>query len=181
MRPKLKTQSLISNSVGAKFSHWHLGINYFWLQLGYLSEMSRCHLRITSFWRQLGSSLGLKIPGDSFSGITLCFIWHLGTNSFWRQLGSLLEFIAGTSELIPFGSNSDLSWDWGFLEIPYRGFLFASPVGVYYAYPFVGNYTFPRWGFTKLLLSWGTTSITKSTRFPTFPSTQFPTMYTYQT
>ena len=43
------------------------------------------------FWRQLGSPLGMKIPGDSFSGIPLRFRWRLGINSFWRQLGYLLE------------------------------------------------------------------------------------------
>ena len=45
----------------------------------------------TSFWRQLGSPLGMKIPGDSLSGIHPCFFWRLGINSFWRQLGSSLE------------------------------------------------------------------------------------------
>ena len=66
-RPKFKTQILISNFVGAKFSCWHLGK--------------------TSFWRQLRSYLGLEITGDSS-----------------------------------------------------KGFLFVSPIGVYYASPFVGNY-----------------------------------------
>ena len=44
-----------------------------------------------SFWRQLRSPLGMKIPGDSFSGIPLRFFWCLGINYFWRQLGSSLE------------------------------------------------------------------------------------------
>ena len=33
----------------------------------------------------------MKIPGDSLSGIPLCFRWRLGINYFWRQLGSSLE------------------------------------------------------------------------------------------
>ena len=32
-------------------------------------------------------------------------------------------------------------------------------LGVYYADPFVGNYIYPRCGFTMLLLSWGNTQI----------------------
>ena len=32
---------------------------------------------------------------------------------------------AGTSELLPFGANSDIPWDWKFPEIPSCGFLFA--------------------------------------------------------
>ena len=40
-----------------------------------------------------------------------------------------------------------------------RNSYLLSPVGVYYAYPFMGNYIFPYWGFTMLLLSWVTTSI----------------------
>ena len=76
--------------------------------------------------------------------------WHLGITSFWHQLGSSLG-----------------------LEIPRyysRGFLFAFPVGVYCAYPFLGGLNewwngemvkqiFPRWGFTMHLLYWGTTSL----------------------
>ena len=91
LRPKFKTQIWISNSFGAKFSRWHLGINSFWSQLRSLLELSRWHLGITSFWHQLISSLVLEIPGDSLSGIPLCFLCHLGINSFWRQLGYLLE------------------------------------------------------------------------------------------
>ena len=34
-----------------------------------------------------------------------------------------------------------------------------SPVGVYPDFSFARNYIFPRWGFTVLLLSWGTTCI----------------------
>ena len=89
--PKLKTKIWISNTVGAKFSCWHPGINSFCCQLGYSLELSRWHLGINSFWHQLGSSLGLEIPGDSFLGIPLCFRCHLGITSFWRQLRSLLE------------------------------------------------------------------------------------------
>ena len=115
-----------------------------------------------SFLCQLGSSLGVKIPGDSFSGIPLRFCWRLGINSFWRQLGSLLEFSRGH-----LGINSvwrKIGSTLGF-AIPGDSFLRYSylfpPVGVYSAYLFVGNYISPRWRFTILLLSWGTTSITK--------------------
>ena len=73
LRPKFKTQILISKSIGAKFSRWHLGINSFSRQLGSLLELSRWHLGMTSFMRQLGSSLGLEIPLRFFSGIPLWF------------------------------------------------------------------------------------------------------------
>ena len=72
-RPKFKTQILISNSVGAKCSRWHLRINLFWIQLGFSLEFPRWHLGINSIWRQLRSPLGFAIPGDSFSGIPPCF------------------------------------------------------------------------------------------------------------
>ena len=48
---------------------------------------------------------------------------------------------AGTLELIPFGTSSDLLWDLKFLEFPSRGFLLA----------------FPLLGFTLLIRLWGTT------------------------
>ena len=46
----------------------------------------------------------------------------------------------GTSELLPFGANLDLPWDWIFPEIllVYSSLIF--PVGVYYASPFLGSY-----------------------------------------
>ena len=97
-RPKFKTHIWISNSVGAKIFRWHLGINSFCAN----SDLRRnCTLssnypagtsEFTSFWRQLGSPLGMKIPGDSFSGIPICFCWRFRTNFFWPQLGSSLEF-----------------------------------------------------------------------------------------
>ena len=90
-RSKFQTQIWISNSVGAKFTRWHLGINYFWRQLVSLLELYLWHLGLASFRQQPGSSLGLEIPGDSFLGISLFFCWHLIINSFWRQLGYLLE------------------------------------------------------------------------------------------
>ena len=131
---------------------WRLGINSFWCQLGSSLELSRWHLGINSLWRQLGSPLGFAIPWDSFLGIPLCINsfwcqlgssfelshWHLGINSIWRQLGSPLGFA------IPIDY---------FSGIPPC----FPPVGVYSAYSFVGNYIFPRWGFTIILLSWGTT------------------------
>ena len=69
------------------------------------------------------------------------------------------NFPAGTSELPPFGANSDLPWDWIFLETLLGDYYLLFPVGVYYASTFVGYYIFPRWGFTMLLLYWGTTWI----------------------
>ena len=60
-----------------------------------------------SFWRQLGSSLGVKIPGDSFSGIPLQFRWCLGISSFWRQLGSSLEFARGPHGYNPLGAKKE--------------------------------------------------------------------------
>ena len=81
--PKLKTQTLISNFVGAKFSRWHLRINSFWRQLGSLLELSCWHLGITFFWCQLGSYLGLEIPGDSSQGFLFAFPhWGLLCLSF---------------------------------------------------------------------------------------------------
>ena len=72
-RPKFQTQILISNFVGAKFSHWHIGI--------------------TSFWRQLGSSLVLEITGDYSGGFLfdsprwglICF-YFLGELHEWQNI-----------------------------------------------------------------------------------------------
>ena len=47
---------------------------------------------------------------------------------------------AGTSELLPFVANSDLPWDWRFLEILLGYPSLISHVMVYYASNFVGNY-----------------------------------------
>ena len=84
--------------------------------------------------------------------------WHLGINSFWRQLGSSLEF-----SFWHLGIKSvwhQLRYPLGF-EIPgysFSGIFLCFPhVGVYSAYLFVWSYIFPRWVFTVLLLSWGTT------------------------
>ena len=66
---------------------WHLRINYFWLQLGSLLEFSCWNLGNDSFWRQLGSPLGFGIPGDSFSGIPLCFT-QLGFIMLIRSWGT---------------------------------------------------------------------------------------------
>ena len=110
-----------------------------------------------SFWRQLGSPLGMKIPGDSFSGNPIRFRWRLGTNSFWRQLGSSLEL--SRWHLVINSVWYQLGLPLGFLipEIPSRGFLLVflcwsllylfvrgelhfPPLGVYYSYSFLGNY-----------------------------------------
>ena len=46
----------------------------------------------------------------------------------------------GTSEFPPFDANLDLPWDWIFREIILRDSYLLSPIGVYYASPFLGNY-----------------------------------------
>ena len=141
LRLKFKTQIWISNSVGAKFSWWRLGINSFWRQLGSTLESSCWHLGITSFWIQLGSPLGLEIPRDSFSRIPFCFLWHLGINYFWRQLWSSLEFSRWH-----LGINSF----WRQLGYP-LGFGITG-------YSFSGiSLCFPLLGFTILVCSWVTT------------------------
>ena len=85
-RPKFKTQILISNFVGAKFSRWHLGI--------------------TSFWRQLRSSLGLEIPGDSSHGFLFAFTcWGLLCFSFCGELHEFWngEMVKWWNESFPIG------------------------------------------------------------------------------
>ena len=47
---------------------------------------------------------------------------------------------AGTSELLPFGANSDPPSDWRFPEIFLGSSSLLLPVGVNYAYFFVENY-----------------------------------------
>ena len=135
----------------------------------------------TSFWRQLGSPLGMKIPGDSLSGIHPCFFWRLGINSFWRQLGSSLEFSCwhiGINSVwwqlrSPLGFEISGDSFSGILPcFPLLGFTMIillcgttfPPLGVYYSSPFLGNYINH-----------------KRTGFPTFPSTLFPTIYIYYT
>ena len=103
-----------------------------------------------SIWRQLGSYLGVKIPGDSFSGIPLRFHWCLGNNFFCSQLRSSLEFYC-----------RHLGTDLQSPEIPSRGFLVVLPCWGLIRLLVSGELHFPRWGFPILLLSWGTPSITK--------------------
>ena len=101
--------------------------------------------------------MGVKIPGDSFSGIPLCFCWCLGITSFWRPLGSSLEFSCGrlgtNSVWRPFGSTLGfVTPRYFFSGIPpcfppleftlivcLRGTTFP-PLGVYCYSPFLGNY-----------------------------------------
>ena len=73
----------------------------------------------------------------------------------WRKILSLAPW-----NYFPFGDNLDLPWYWIFPEIPLRY-----------------SYLFSLLGFTRLLLSWGTTSITKRKTLSTFPLTQSPTTY----
>ena len=131
------------------------------------------------FWRQLGSPLGMKIPGDYFSGIPLGFCWRLGINSFWCQFGSSLEFSRWH-----LGINSV----WRQLGLPLG---FAIPGDSISGIP----PCFPPLGFTLLICSWGITFHTiggllllsflgelhrsPNYRYPKFPSTQSPTMYIY--
>ena len=83
----------------------------------------------------------MKYPGDSFSGIHLCFRWHLGINSFWRQLGSLLELFRWHLRINSVWSG--LGSPLGF-AIPVDSFSGISPC-------------FPLLGFTLLICSWGST------------------------
>ena len=76
---------------------------------------------------------------------------------FGANSGLCWNFPSGTSDLLPFSANSDLPWDWRFLVITSQGFLFALPYWGLLWFTFVGNYIFPRWGFTMLIISWGTT------------------------
>ena len=48
----------------------------------------------------------------------------------------------GTSELLPFGTNLDLLWDWIFLEILLGDSSLLPPVGIYYAFIFMGKYVY---------------------------------------
>ena len=88
------------------------------------AKFSCWHLGIHSFWRQLGYLLGLSF-------------WHLGITSFWRQLGSSLELE------IPRDSFSGIPLCFpllGFTMLPFHGEICSSPLGFYYASPFLGNY-----------------------------------------
>ena len=51
----------------------------------------------------------------------------------------------GSSELLPFGTNSDLPWDWIFPEILMGYSSLLSPVGVYFASNLLGNYMQVTW------------------------------------
>ena len=79
---------------------------------------------INSFRCQLGSSLEL-------------YRWHLGISSFWRQLGSSLRL-----DIPGYSSRGQLFCFplWGFLCFSFLGELHISPLGFYYASPFLGNY-----------------------------------------
>ena len=46
----------------------------------------------------------------------------------------------GTSELLPFGANSDLPWDWRFPDILLRDSSLLFHFGVYYDSTFLGTY-----------------------------------------
>ena len=56
-----------------------------------------------------------------------------------------------------FGASSDLLWHCDSQRLLLMDSSFFFTVGVYFDYSFMWNYVFPRWGFTILLLSWGTT------------------------
>ena len=55
---------------------------------------------------------------------TLCRARNLKPNFEFQTLLAQ-NSPAGTSELIPSGANSDVPWDWKFLDIPSRGFPFV--------------------------------------------------------
>ena len=48
----------------------------------------------------------------------------------------------GTSELLPFGANSDIPWDWSSPEILLGDSSLLFPVGVYFVSNFLGNYIY---------------------------------------
>ena len=69
------------------------------------------------------------------------------------------NFPSGALELISFGARLDRFWDLRSPDIPSRGFLLVFPR---WGLPWLfvcKDLNFPRWGFTVLLLSWGTTYI----------------------
>ena len=138
-------------------------------------------MEFISFWRHLGSYLGVKIPGDFFSGIPLRFRWCLGISSFWRQLGCLLEFSCGHLENNSFWRQ--LGSPLGFV-IPGDSFSGIPPC-------------FPLMGFTLLIclrgITWspiegllffyflGELNQSPNYRLPTLSLTQLPTTYIYYT
>ena len=73
---------------------WCLGINSFWRQLGSSLKFSLRHLGINSVWRQLRSPLRFASPGDSFSGIPLCFP-PLGFTLLIRSQGTTFSPVGG--------------------------------------------------------------------------------------
>ena len=90
-------------------------MNSFWCQLGSLSEFSHYHLGINSVWRQLGSPLGFAIPGDSLSGITPCFL----------LLGFTLLICSGGTTFSPIGGLLFFSFLGGLhypIVLPYLNF-----------------------------------------------------------
>ena len=89
--PKLKTQISISNSVGAKFSQWHLGINSFLVPTQIFVVIVPLAPRYYFLMAPTRIFLGIGNPRYSFSGILLCFPWHLVITYFWHQLRSSLE------------------------------------------------------------------------------------------
>ena len=82
----------------------------------------------------------MKILGDSFSGIPLCFCWRLVINSFWRKLKSQLELSR---------------WH---LRVNTVWRQLGSPLGFAVPRDSVSGITpcFPMLGFTLLICSWGT-------------------------
>ena len=66
---------------------------------------------------------------------------------------------AGTSELTPFDISSDLLWDLRFPEIPSRGFLLVSTCWGILCLLVRGELQFPQLGLTIIILSLGTTAI----------------------
>ena len=125
-------------------------------------KLSCWHLRFFFFWRILGYPLGMKTPGDSFSGIPLCFRWRLGINSFWCQLGYSLEL--SRWYLIINSVWNQIGLPLGF-AIPGDSFSGISPCFLPLGFTLIicywGTIFSPCWGFTVILLSWRTASITK--------------------
>ena len=124
------------------------------------------HLRICFLlapgWIVLGSENNPEIPSRGFLFV---FSGALEIIPFGASSDLCWNFPAGKLELIPLGASLDRLWDLRSPEIPSQWFLLVFPcwgllwlfvcgelyfplLGVYYSYPFLGNYI-------NVCLSWG--------------------------
>ena len=114
--------------------------------------MSRAReIRLFRYWNTLPRAQNLK-PKFEFQ-TRLAQNSPAGTSeliSFGANSDLRWNCPAGTSELLSFVANSDFPWDWKFLEINYRGFLFAF-AGTSELIPFGSNSDL-RWNFPAGIL-----------------------------